>query len=248
MRNKKLFNKFIIGGSRANGASVSGYEFYNILSPHSPRDVIESYRKLYANVMYLPIEDKCRKIVVASANKGEGKTTVSVNLAVTLAQNLNDSKVLLIDCDLRNPGVELMLSKDFQRRGLAEFLSGQDKEPNIVASSVNGLSVLYAGDLPENPTRLISAERMTELFLICEERFDYIILDTTALEVGLEAMLLKKHVSGYILVAKARNSDVGALSSAIESLQTLNAKVFGVVLTGEEMKRKKARRFLFRRK
>ncbi len=222
----------------------SSFDVYNVLSSQCPRDITEAYRKLYANITYLPIEDKCRKIVVTSAAKGEGKTTVAVNLAVTLAQNLHKSKVLLIDCDLRKPGVELMLSKDFQSRGLSEFLSGEDKEPNIVASSVDGLSVLYAGAFAENPTRLISSEKMAELFRLCEEKFDYIILDTTALEASAEAMLLKKYVSGYLLVAKARNSDVGSLSSAIESLRTLNASVFGVVLTGEEVKAKGKRKFL----
>jgi Mrp family chromosome partitioning ATPase len=78
----------------------------------------------------------CDYFVIASASKGEGKTTVAVNLAVTLAQNLNRSKVLLVDCDLRNSGVELMLSKDYQGRGLAEFLSGADKEPNIVCDTI----------------------------------------------------------------------------------------------------------------
>ena len=247
MNKKTLLSRFSFGSKKEIVGALSGYELYNVLSPYSPHDITESYRKLYANITYLPIEDKCRKIVVASASKGEGKTTVAANLAVTLAQNLNNSKVLLIDCDLRKPGVQFMLPKDFQCRGLSEFLSGADKEPNIVSSSVDGLYVLYAGGLPENSTRLISSERMAELFRICEERFDYIILDTTALEIGSEAMLLKKYVSGYVLVAKARNSDVGALSSAIESLKTLNANVFGVVLTGEEVKRKKEKRSFFRR-
>lgn len=247
MSKKKIMNRFSLGSKKEIVGALNGYELYNVLSPYSPNDITESYRKLYANVTYLPIEDKCRKIVIASASCGEGKTTVSVNLAVTLAQNLNRSKVLLIDCDVRAPRVQFMLPKDFQCRGLTEFLSGEDKEPNIVSSSVDGLSVLYAGALLENSTRLISSERMAELFRICEERFDYIILDTTALEVGSEAMLLKKYVSGYILVAKARNSDVGALSSAIDSLKALNANVYGIVLTGEEVKRKKVKRSFLRR-
>lgn len=218
--------------------SASSFDVYNVLSTQCPRDITEAYRKLYANITYLPIEDKCRKIAVTSATKGEGKTTVSVNLAVTLAQNLNKSKVLLVDCDLRNPSVARMLSKDFQPNGLSEFLSGTDKTPNIVTSSVDGLSVLYSGGFSDNPTRLISSEKMAKLFRLCEDKYDYIIFDTPALEGSAEAMLLKKYVSGYLLVAKARNSDVDSLSSAIESLKTVNANVFGVVLNGEDIKTK----------
>ncbi len=228
--------------------SPESYEFYNVLSPHSPYNVAESYRRLYANITYLPIESKCRKIAICSALSGEGKTTVSVNLAITLAQNLNAAKVLLIDTDLRKPGVELMLAKDFQCRGLSEFLSGEDAEPNIVASSVAGLSVLYAGAFSEVPTRLISSERMAELFRYCEERFDYILLDTPALEIGSEALLLKNHVNGYVLVAKSKNSDVDSLGKAIESLRVLGAPIFGTVLTGAEIKPRKKRRFIFRRR
>ncbi|MBP3591606.1 MAG: CpsD/CapB family tyrosine-protein kinase [Clostridia bacterium] len=228
--------------------SPESYEFYNVLSPHSPYNVAESYRRLYANITYLPIESKCRKIAISSALSGEGKTTVSVNLAITLAQNLNAAKVLLIDTDLRKPGVELMLSKDFQPHGLAEFLSGEDEEPNIVTSSVAGLSVLYAGAFSETPTRLISSERMAELFRYCEERFDYIILDTPAFEIGSEALLLKNHINGYVLVAKSKNSDVDSLGKTVDSLRVLNAPIFGMVLTGAQIKRQKKRRFIFRRR
>lgn len=234
-----FLKRFLAKKAGAMDNTAENYEFYNVLSPHSPYDVAESYRRLYANITYLPIEGRCRKIAITSARAGEGKTTVAVNLAITLAQNLNAAKVLLVDCNLRKPGIELMLPKDYQRRGLSEFLSGTDKEPNIVSSAVDGLSVLYAGEFSENPTRLICSERMAELFAFCEDRFDYIILDTTALDTGSEAMLLKKYVSGYVLVAKARNSDVDSLGKAIESLRVLGASVFGLVLTGENVKREK---------
>lgn len=226
----------------------ANYEFYNVLSPHSPYNVAESYRRLYANITYLPIEGKCRKIAISSAIAGEGKTTVSVNLAITLAQNMNEARILLIDTDLRKPGVELMLPKGSQRRGLSEFLSGADKEPNIVASSVVGLSVLYAGEFFENPTRLISSERMAALFNYCEDKFDYIILDTPALEVSSEALLMKKYISGYVLVAKSKNSDVASLGKAIDSLQVMGAPIFGLVLTGETVKKQKKRKLIFRRR
>lgn len=223
-------------------AAYADYDYYNVLSPHSPYDMAESYRKLYANIVYLPIESKCRKIAVASAISGEGKTTVSVNLAITLAQNLNSAKILLIDSNLRKPGIEMMLPKDYKHRGLSEYLSGKDEKPNIVSSSVEGLYVLYAGEISMDSTRLISSEKMADLFSYCEDKFDYIIMDTPSMRIGSEALLVKKHVNGYILVAKSKRSDVDSLGSAIESLRTLGANIFGVVMTGEPVKRKKKRR------
>ncbi len=232
---------------RADAKMVAaGYEFYNVLSPNSPYNVAESYRNLYANITYLPIEGKCKKIAITSAAVGEGKTTVSVNLAITLAQNTSNARILLIDTNLRKPDMELMLPRDYQSRGLSEFLSGEDEKPNIVASSVDGLFVLYAGQFSLNPMRLIGSEKMAELVRYCEEHYDYIIMDTTALGVSSEALLLKKNVDGYVIVTKSQNSNVDSIGEAIESLRTLGAKIFGIVLTGEPVKREGKRRWLRR--
>ena len=223
------------------------HEHYNILNFGAQEDVTEAYRRLYANILYLPLESKCRKIAITSATAGEGKTTVATNLAITLAQTLVSSKVLLIDTDMRKAGIELMMSSETQSKGLSEFLMGEDEEPNIVASSVDGLYMLYAGQYPENPTRLISSERMSALFRHCEENFDYIILDTPALDAGSEAILLKKHVNGYVFVAKSKNSDVDSLGKAMDSLRSLGATILGMVLMGEETKKNKNKNLSFRK-
>ncbi len=219
------------------------HEHYNILNFGLQEDVTEAYRRLYANILYLPLESKCRKIAITSATAGEGKTTVATNLAITLAQTLVSSKVLLIDTDMRKAGIELMMPTETQSKGLSEFLIGEDEEPNIVASSVDGLYMLYAGQYPENPTRLISSERMAALFRLCEENFDYIILDTPALDAGSEAILLKKHVNGYVFVAKSKNSDVDSLGKAMDALRSLGATILGMVLMGEETKKNKKMSF-----
>jgi Mrp family chromosome partitioning ATPase len=80
---------------------------------------------------------------------------------------------------------------------------------------------------------------MAALFRHCEEKFDYIILDTPALDAGSEAILLKKHINGYVFVAKSKNSDVDSLAKAMESLRSLDANIFGMVLMGEEIKKQK---------
>ncbi len=236
---KKLFSKFGKKRNFAEEKAAKDHEYYNILNFGSQANVTEAYRRLYANILYLPLESRCRKIAITSATAGEGKTTVATNLAITLAQTLNSAKILLIDTDMRKPGIEQMMPADFQSKGLSEFLLGEDEEPNIVTSSVDGLYMLYAGEYPENPTRLISSERMAALFRYCDERFDYIILDTPALDAGSEAILLKKHINGYVFVAKSKNSDVDSLGKAMDSLRSLDATILGMVLMGEKMKKQK---------
>ena len=80
-----------------------------IISDTTPFAIVEAYRSLYTNILYLPIEDKCKKIVITSAFPGEGKTSVSVNLAYTIAINSPESKVLIIDGDMRSPRVNRLL-------------------------------------------------------------------------------------------------------------------------------------------
>jgi len=250
--NKLFFKNFFSGCAKkkndAEEKSVKDHEYYNVLNFGSQANVTEAYRRLYANILYLPLESRCRKIAITSATAGEGKTTVATNLAITLAQTLNSAKILLIDTDMRKPGIEQIMPDDFQPKGLSEFLLGEDAEPNIVTSSVDGLHILYAGEYPENPTRLISSERMAALFRYCDERFDYIILDTPALDAGSEAILLKKHINGYVFVAKSKNSDVDSLGKAMESLRSLDATIFGLVLMGEKMKKQKHKSFFSRKK
>ena len=240
MKANQFFEKILsMFKSEKKTVVAKDHEHYNILNFGLQEDVTEAHRRLYANILYLPLESKCRKIAITSATAGEGKTTVATNLAITLAQTLVSSKVLLIDTDMRKPGIELMMPGEAQPKGLAEFLMGEDEEPGIVSSSVDGLYMLYAGKYPENPTRLISSERMSALFRHCEENFDYIILDTPALDAGSEAILLKKHIDGYVFVAKSKNSDVDSLGKAMDSLRSLGANIFGMVLMGEDMKKQK---------
>ena len=99
-----------------------------------------------------------------------------------------------------------------------------------------------------NPMRLISSEKMVELIRYCEDRFDYIILDTPSIDTGAEAGLLKKYVNGYVMVVKAKNSDIDSLGRAINSLKVFGATVYGFVLTGEPVKRERKRRKLFHRR
>ena len=106
-----------------------------ILSDATPFAIREAYRSFYTNVLYLPIEDKCKKIVITSAFPGEGKTSVSINLAYTIAINSPESKILIIDADMRSPRViELLSLNDKKRRGLSEYLAGIDENSLLQAT------------------------------------------------------------------------------------------------------------------
>ena len=126
----KLFNrkdKYQSHDTIANDAK-------RILNEETPFAVREAYRSLCTNVLYLSIEDKCKKICVTSAFSGEGKTSVSINFAHTLAQHSDSIRVLLVDCDMRKSRMSHLISGvDVDTHGLSEYLAGIDEDTVVDA-------------------------------------------------------------------------------------------------------------------
>ena len=224
-----FWNKKVVHDNDAN-------DMMRIINDASPFAIKEAFKTLYTNVLYLNIEDKCKKIAVTSALSGEGKTFLSTNLAVTLAQNASDAKVLLIDTDMRQPRVSALLELDKESHGLSEYLAGIDETPNLVYVPARKLTVLSAGANNINPTKLIGSKRMANLMESLEEEFDYIIIDTPPVNIVSDAILLNEHVNGYILATRADYSDVKSVNEALAHLNQINAEIYGIVLTSVNLK------------
>lgn len=227
-----LFDKFF---NKKKAHSNDKIDELRLIDDNTPFAITEAYRSLYTKVLYLPIEDKCRKIAITSAFSGEGKTYISINLSITLAKNSETKKVLLIDCDMRKPRVARILSHYYDENaakgGLSEYLAGIHAEPNIVSTDIPNLSVLFSGAETANPIGLINSKRMVELLDKCSEMYDYIILDTPPVAVVSDAVLLSDKINGYIMAARADYSNIKSLSEAVENVKNLGGEVFGVVLS-----------------
>lgn len=209
-----------------------------ILDDDTPFGVREAYRALYTNIMYLPIEKKCKKLVMASACPGEGKTLVSVNLAYTIAANSPETKVLLIDGDLRNPRVSPLLKVNYDStHGLSEYLAGIDAEPNFLKTVYPNLSLLSSGAASTNTTALLSSGRMDKLFALLDEEFDYVIIDTPPITIVSDAVFFSEFTDGFILVVRADYSDVNTISESVNTLESVDAKIIGFVLSSLDAKK-----------
>ena len=209
-----------------------------IINDSTPFAIREAYRSFYTNVLYLPIEDKCKKIVITSAFPGEGKTSVSINLAYTIALNSPESKILIIDADMRSPRViELLGLNDKKRHGLSEYLAGIDEKPVIIPSDTHSnLSILLSGAQNANTPGLIASSRMESLMQFCNAEFDYVIIDTPPVNIVSDAIFLSDYVNGYILVCRADYSDVNSLADAMDNLTRAGAKIFGTLLSSYNAK------------
>lgn len=208
-----------------------------LVRPGSTNQVSEAFRILRTNLSFFNTGSSNQVIAVTSSQPGEGKTYVSMNLAMTLA--LTGKKVCVIDLDLRRAS----LSKALQMRGktgVTEYLAGQvDDLSSIVRSVPNSesLFVLPAGTVPPNPAELLMQERYEQLIAALRTRFDYILLDNSPLPVVADAKIANRCADLTAYVVRAGVLDRRELS-AIEALyqeQTLNN--MGVLITDVDYER-----------
>lgn len=208
----------------------------HLLSEDSPFAVQEAYKAIRTNVMFSIPEEKCKKIVITSSMQGEAKSTTATNLGIAFAQN--NSKVLLIDCDLRLPTDAAKL-KAKEKPGLSNLLVGMCKEERAIQHLSQGLDLLPAGDIPPNPTELLGSARMTALLESLSEKYEYILLDTPPVCTVADAAILAKQTSGVIIVVRQGVSTQDSVNEALQKLEFADAKVLGFIFTGVENEKQK---------
>jgi len=151
--------------------------------------VAEEFRKLRISLSFLGIDSAHRKILVTSSISGEGKSFIAANLAVSVA--LTGKKVALVDMDLNNPTLSKILNVD-NRNGVTEFLTGE-KDPEEIIRVIEehkNLFFISAGDIPENPSELLSNGKVKELIDYLENIFDLVIIDTSPLVLVTDGYIL----------------------------------------------------------
>lgn len=204
--------------------------------PRSP--VSESFRALRTNIMYASVDRPIRRILVTSATPQDGKTTVSANLAVVLAQG--EKKTVLLDADLRRPRVHKMFGV-LNRLGLMNlFIRSSDAVLEVIhPMNVPGLSVITSGSLPPNPAELIASHKMTQILDWLTDTFDVVVIDTPPVLAVTDAVALSHSVDGVILVAKPGVTKLSAFRQTVERLQAVGAFLLGVVLNEVEPRSRK---------
>jgi len=207
-----------------------------LINDSTPFAIREAYKTLYTNIIYVGIEDRCKKIAVSSAVPSEGKSSVSANLAYTIAQNSRDTKVLLIDADMRVPKIHTFFNLDPNSHGLSEYLAGVDSEPNVTYLEDENISVLTSGARSLNPTQLLSSSNMVKLFEILEEKFDFIIIDTPPINIVADALLFNEYINGYVISTLSEYSDVNSVNMCVEQLNRVGARILGFVLSALKLK------------
>lgn len=204
-------------------------ERQNILSENSGFFIRESYKALRTNVSFaLADEEACKVLIVTSAMQSEGKSITAINLAISYAEM--NHRVLLIDCDLRRPKLARLLSMK-GNVGLSNLIIKPELLRKAVQDSgIPNLDVIFAGDVPPNPSELLGSSRMKALLDSLQKNYDYIILDTSPVNLVTDACVLVPESSGVLFVVRSGVSERGATIHAVEQLEYSKAKILGFVL------------------
>ena len=199
------------------------------LRPQS--EMAESYRALRTSILLSSFGAPPKVVLVTSALPQEGKTTVSTNSAVVLAQK--GSRVLLVDADLRRPGVSKALGlRASGGGGLSTLLSGVDNVENVMVPypGLPNLQVIPAGPIPPNPVELLGSGVMKDLIARWRDEFDHIIFDTPPCLSVTDSVVLSVVADRVILVARSGQTPKAAVRRAAEVLLQVNASIMGIVL------------------
>lgn len=194
----------------------------------------EAYRSLRSNIEYSSFDDEYRAIVVTSSVPGEGKSTTSGNLALSLAQSGN--KVLLVDCDMRKPSIHKKF-KISNMSGTAELLLRKESFEDVANCYNENLTIITAGKIPPNPSEMLSSRAMTAFIKEMKKEFKYIILDTPPLQAVTDAQVLSTKADGVLLIVRAGSTKRDAVLNSVDLIKKVKGKVIGTVLNGVENKK-----------
>ena len=197
-------------------------------------EVQEAYKTLRTNLRFL---NDSKRICITSGMAGEGKSITLLNLAIAIAEA--GQRVLLIDADLRRPAVARLIDKK-SSPGLSNYLVGYAHMDEIIHKNVfENLDVILSGDIPPNPSELLSAEALPGLLERMSSKYDYILVDTPPVNVVSDASIVAGYLDGVLMLVRQGQARKDTVKRAIANLQLTGAKVLGLVLTGVPLEDKK---------
>jgi capsular exopolysaccharide synthesis family protein len=219
----KLLKSPVIAGKEGRAELIS----HNM--PQS--QMSEAFRALRTSLLLSQADHPPQVILMTSALPREGKTTAAVNLAVTLAQ-LGD-KTLLVDADLRKPGINRALSLvDGKHAGLSSYLAGVSSLDLITVPhpAITNLAAIPTGPIPPNPADLLSSRKLTELIAELRTRYKFVVIDSPPIMAATDAVILSVLVDGVLLVVRSGETPKEAFTRTRDLLAGVKCHMLGVVL------------------
>ncbi len=212
----------------------------NVLSEKSKFAIVEAYKSARTNIMFSLSATENKAFAVTSYAKGDGKSTVAANLAISFSKM--GKKVILIDCDLRRPNIHNILKLE-NKAGFSDMVGRMVVFDDVVHRDVLPcLDVLTSGTIPPNPSELICSPEVTRFVERLNREYDYIIFDSPPIGVVADALLLKEHIAGYLLITRERKTTHGDIERLLQNIKLTDSKPLGFIRVGVTHEGKRGRR------
>ena len=187
----------------------------------------EYYNSIRTNIQFSGRDLKV--ITLTSAQPGEGKSTTSVNLAISFARA--GFRTLLIDADTRNSVMSGTFKSNERYQGLTSFLSGNAELSDVICdTSIDNLMIIPAGQVPPNPTSLIQNDNFKAMIETVRGLYDYVIIDTPPLGLVIDAAILAHHSDASLLVTKVGEDRRRTVMKLKEQLEQSGSVFLGIIL------------------
>jgi polysaccharide biosynthesis transport protein len=195
--------------------------------PYSP--IANEFQKLQTNLRLVNTSESLKVVVISSTMPGEGKSTVSANLAAALVQA--GQRVILIDADMRKPTQHEKWNA-LNVSGLSNVLAGMADPDKVVQQLVPNLNFISAGTQPPNPVALLESQRMKDLLANLSKSYDYVIVDTPPLLLVADALIVTRMAGGLILIARPEVLLSTSAATVKSTLEQAKVNVLGLVVNG----------------
>lgn len=208
-----------------------------VINKDTPFPYVESFNALRTNLSFVTSANNAKTILITSAMPEEGKSTVAINLAITLAKD--DKKVLLIDADLRKPSLQRYLRvRPGTMQGLTAVLSNQATTKEAIGYyEMLGIDLMVAGTRPPNPAELLALPKMQSMIDELKEVYDYIVIDAPPAAVITDPAVLSRVTDGVLMVVRQNFSTHQDVIKAKDQLNRVNANIMGIVLNNYEIEK-----------
>lgn len=198
-----------------------------VARPKLNYSVDESYKSLRTNLLFCGEEKKI--IAITSCTPNEGKSNVSFNLSVSLAES--GKRVLLVDADLRKSVLVGRTEVDGEIKGLSHYLSQQVSLENVIyATNIPRFHIIYAGIVPPNPAELLGGKHFKNLLKVVRDVYDYIIIDTPPLGSVIDSAVIADQCDGSIMVMESGVISYRFAQEVKEQLSRCACPILGVIL------------------
>ena len=198
-----------------------------LITKYDPKSPIsEVFRLLRTNIQYINKDEKSTAIMLTSTTPANGKTFVTANLAITLAQA--NKRVILVDSDIRKPRLHKVFELE-NTMGLSDYLRNSSDGLYIRKTNIENLSIVTAGTMVNNPSELIGQEKFKKTIEALKEKYDYVIIDSSPILMVTDSILVSRVVDATILIAIYNKTRIDDLKSAVRRINYVGGNVAGVV-------------------